>query len=81
MVAQQTYQQLITEGIKGLPLPVLVEIADFVYFVRNRALQPKLFEEERQGALLRGELKRLSRVEESHLEREFEDYDRLYPRE
>ena len=81
MVAQQTYQQLITEGIQGLPLPVLAEIADFVYFVRNRALQPKLFEEERQGTLLWGELKRLSRVEESHLEREFADYDRLYPRE
>ena len=37
----QTYQQLIIEGIKGLPLEVLAEIADFIYFVRKRALQPQ----------------------------------------
>ncbi len=76
-MAAQIYQQLITEGIKGLPTPILSEIADF--FVRSRAFQPQAFEEERQNALLRVELKQLSRVEESHLEEEFENYERLYP--
>ncbi len=74
----QTYQQLIIEGIKGLPPEILVEIADFIYFVRKRVLQPETFEEELQNTLLRVELKKLSCDEEAHLEKEFEDYDQFY---
>lgn len=77
----QTYQQLILEGIKGLPPEALAEITDFIYFVRKRILQPQAFEEEIRAALLRTELDQLSREEEAHLEKEFEDYDQLYPRE
>lgn len=77
----QNYQQLIIEGIKGLPQEMLAEIADFVYFVRRRTLQPQAFEEELRNALLRVELKQLSRDEEAHLEKEFEGYDQLYPSE
>ena len=77
----QTYQRLILEGIKGLPLEILAEIADFVYFVRQRALQPQVFEAERQAALLRAELSQLSRDEEAHVEQEFADYDQRYPRQ
>jgi len=77
----RNYEQLIVEGIKGLPPEILAEIADFIYFVRQRALQPRAFEEELQNALLSAELGQLSRDEEAHLEKEFEDYDRLYPRE
>jgi len=36
---------------------------------------------ELQNALLRVELKQLSRDEEAHLEKEFEGYDQLYPPE
>jgi len=75
------YQQLILEGIKGLPPEVLAEIADFVYFVRKRALQPQAFEDELQAALLKADARQLSRQEEAHLEKEFEDYERFYPRE
>jgi hypothetical protein len=75
----QTYQQLIIEGIKGLPSETLVEIVDFIYFLRKRALQPQAFEEELKNALLNAELQQLSRDEEAHLEKEFEDYDKLYP--
>jgi hypothetical protein len=39
-MTQPTYQQLILEGIKGLPQEALVEIVDFIYFVRKRTLQP-----------------------------------------
>ena len=75
------YQQLIIEGIEGLPPDVLAEIADFVLFVRKRAMQPQAFEEEIQNALLRIELKQLSRDEEAHSEKEFEGYEHLHPRE
>lgn len=78
---QQTYQRLIVEGIRGLPSEMLAEIADFVYFVRKRVSQPQVFREEQRNALLRVELKQLSREEEAHLEKEFEGYDQLYPRE
>ena len=77
----QNYEQLIIEGIKGLPPEILAEIADFVYFVRQRALQPQAFEDGLQSALLGAELKQLSRAEEAHLEKEFEGYERLYPSE
>jgi hypothetical protein len=77
----QVYQQLIIEGIKGLPSEMLAEIADFVYFVRKKVQQPQVFEEEQRNALLRVELKQLSREEEAHLEEEFKDYDKLYPRQ
>lgn len=80
-MATNAYEQLIVEGIKGLPPEALTEIADFIYFVRKRVLQPQSFEEKWRHALLRMELRPLSRGEEDHLEKEFEDYDKLYPRE
>ncbi len=75
----QAYEQLILEGIKGLPDATLAEIADFVYFLRRKVLQPQAVQDERQSLLLRSELKQLSRDEEAHLEKEFKDYDQLYP--
>lgn len=80
-MAQPTYQQLILEGIKGLPREALVEVVDFIYFVRKRTLQPHAFAEEIHQGLLSAELRHLSRDEEAHLEEEFKDYDRRYPRE
>ena len=80
-MAQPTYQQLILEGIKGLPPETLLEIVDFIYFVRKRTLQPDAFAEEVHQGLLNAELRRLSRDEEAHLEDEFKDYERRYPRE
>jgi hypothetical protein len=81
MMTTRNYEQLIIEGIEGLPQEILAEIADFVYFVRKRILQPNTFEEELQDILLSAELRQLSRDEEAHLEKEFEDYDKLYPRQ
>lgn len=65
-----TYQQLITDGIRGLPAETLAEIADFIYFVRKRVLEQSDFEKE---------LKQLSRAQVAHLEKEFEGYEQLYP--
>ncbi len=67
----ETYQQLIREGLEGLPAELLAEIADFVFFVRRRALQPEAFQEEMQAALLATELRQWSRDETMHLEEEF----------
>ena len=77
----QSYQQLIIEGIEGLPPEILAEITDFIYFVRKRTLQSHTFEEELQNSLLKVELRQLSRDEEAHLEQEFENYDKYYPLE
>lgn len=76
----KTYQQLIIEGIKGLPPEALAEVVDFIYFVRKRILEPQAFEEEIRNAILRIELRQLSRDEEVHLEKEFEAYEKLHPR-
>jgi hypothetical protein len=51
MEKQESYEQLIIRGLKGLPQELLAEIADFVYFVRQRAARPEVFEQERQQAL------------------------------
>ena len=80
-MTQPTYQQLILEGIAGLPQETLLEIVDFIYFVRKRTLQPRAFAEDIQHVLLQAELRQLSRDEEAHVEDEFKDYDTLYPRE
>ncbi|MBI1800860.1 MAG: hypothetical protein HY259_01575 [Chloroflexi bacterium] len=69
-MATTIYEQLIAEGIKGLPPDMLAEIADFVYFIRKRALQPQAFEADLQHLRLEVELKRLSRDEAAHLEME-----------
>jgi hypothetical protein len=81
IATEETYRQMISEGIQGLPSEVLAEIADFVYFVRRRALEPEEFADELRNILLRQQVKELSRHEQLHLEEELEDYDRRYPRE
>jgi hypothetical protein len=69
------YKQAIQEGIKGLPKDTLAEIARFVYFLRQGLQRPEALDEEMCDALIRCELKQLSRDEERHLEKEFEGYE------
>jgi hypothetical protein len=38
-------------------------------------------EEELESAMMNAELYQMSRDEEAHLEKEFENYDKLYPRQ
>lgn len=80
-MTEQIYQQLIVQGIRGLPAETLAEIADFVYFLRKRVQQPDVFAEELRSALLGEELKQVSRNEEAHVEQEFADYEQRYPHE
>jgi hypothetical protein len=75
------YQELITEGIKGLPTELLREVADFVYLLRKRMQDPQGFAEEQSNFLLSAELHQLSRHEERHLEEEFAYYEQRFPRQ
>jgi len=43
--------------------------------------QSEISKEEVHKIPLNAELKQLSRDEEAHLEKEFEDYDKIYPRQ
>jgi len=74
---EQAYQQLILDGIQTLPSNALVEIVDFVYFIRKKCLQPKSFAED----LLQTDLQTLSHQEQTHLEQEFANYETQYPYE
>ncbi len=74
-----SYEKIIVSGIKGLPTETLREIADFVYFVRRRAVDPKSFEDEQFRALVEGDLSSLDESEAKHLEEEFADYESKYP--
>ena len=75
------YHQIILDGLKGLPQHVLDEIVEYVYFVRKRTLQPSAFREEIQSLALNNELRELSRDEEEHLDKEFDNYEERFPRE
>lgn len=46
MEATVNLEQLITEGIKGLPPQYLSEVADFVVFVRRRAMEQQPYDVE-----------------------------------
>ena len=70
-------EQIIKEGIKGLPQTYLSEVADFVVFVRRRAMEQKPYD----IAAIRQELSLLDAHEQAHLEEEFRDFDQQFPKE
>lgn len=80
-MSEQVYQDLITEGIRGLPEEFLSQIADYVYFVRRRITQPKAFEAEMYSTLLQTELSHMNQHEFSHLDEEFANYEQQFPKE
>ena len=80
-MSEQVYQELITEGIRGLPEEFLSQIADFVYFVRRRMTQPKAFEADMYSTLLQTELGNMNQHELTHLEEEFANYEQRFPKE
>ena len=77
MMNSQTYEQIIVSGIKDLPPEMLREVADFVYFLRYRAVNPNIFEEKQFRALLEQDLSELNENELEHLEAEFTDYENI----
>ena len=59
---------------KGLPKETLLEIIDFIQFIRQKNLNKTVDN-------LTVELSRLSKSQTDHLEEEFKDYKQLYPGE
>lgn len=63
------FEQLILNGIKGLPQDSLKAIAEYVFFIRKKILQPDFFDYE----MLNEELDLMDEEEFKHLEKEFEN--------
>lgn len=78
---QQDFEEIIRKGIQGLPKEQLKEIAEFIFFIRQKALNPTFFQEKIAHALLLNELELLDADESRHLEAEFERYKEQYPKE
>lgn len=72
---QANYEQIIVAGIRNLPPERQREVADFVYFLRQREENDAEYEK-----LIEADLAKLEADELKHLEKEFEDYEQLHPR-
>lgn len=70
------FEQLIVEGIKGLPQQYLSEVADFVLFLRRRVVEHQPYDTHS----IQQELSSLNAREQQHLDDEFADFDRRFPR-
>jgi hypothetical protein len=67
-------EKTLLEYTKGLPKEALQEILDFVQFIRQKNLK-------QSADSIQTELSALSKSQAIHLEKEFEDYRKLYPLE
>lgn len=72
---QTSYEQLIVAGIRNLPPERQREVADFVYFLRQREENNAEYER-----LIEADLAALEAEELEHLNEEFKDYEQIYPR-
>ncbi|MEZ0484524.1 hypothetical protein [Fibrella aquatica] len=69
------FEQLIVEGIKGLPQQYLSEVADFVLFLRRRVVEHQPYDVHS----IQQELSGLDARQQQHLENEFTDFYRRFP--
>ncbi len=72
-------QKTIISGLQGLPDASLYEIAEYVLFVRQKALRPEQFQQQFEELLIEEELAVLESNEATHLEEELKDYQDIYP--
>jgi len=70
------FEQLILNGIKGLPQESLKAIAEYVFFIRKKTFQSDFLDD----VMLNEELDLLDEEELKHLEKEFENYQTLHPK-
>ena len=73
-------QKTIIRGLQGLPESSLLDIAEYIFFVRQKALYPNNFQMQFEEAMLKEELSALEASEAAHLEDEFKDYKTNYPK-
>ncbi len=72
-------EKLIVEETKELSTDILVEVLDFIQFIKakkNKRIRSRSFEKK-----LVKELTGLNNISLAHLEEEFANYKELYPRE
>ncbi len=74
-MSQRNYEQTIIAGVRRLSVERQREVADFVYFLREREANGAEY-----GQLIGADLAELEAGELKHLEEEFRDYEQLYPR-
>jgi len=72
-------EKLILKETKGLPPYALIEILDFIQFIKEKKL--KKTREDMFKDSLNLELSQMDKKELFHLEEEFKDYKELYPHE
>lgn len=74
-MSKTALEKLIIEETRGLPSDVLIEIVDFIRFLKTQRLKAA----DENG--IKGELNHLNKSSLAHLEEEFSNYKELYPRE
>lgn len=72
---QMNYEQIIVAGVKHLSPERQREVADFVYFLREREANSAEY-----AQLIEADLAELEGEGLRHLEEEFKDYDQTFPR-
>ena len=77
MEATVDLKELINEGIRDLPPAYLSEVADFVVFVRRKAMEQQPYDTE----VIQRELSGFAIREQRHLDEEFRDFDQRFPKE
>jgi len=73
MTQGELLEEELKKNIKGLPGEVLQEVLDFVLFLKEKRLT------ESHSTEIENKLKVLDKTELDHLEKEFENYQELYP--
>ena len=71
---QTSYEQVILAGVRHLPPERQREVADFVYFLRQREENNTEYE-----SLIEADLAALEADELKHLDEEFKDYEPALP--
>ncbi len=74
-------QKTILHSLEGLPESRLKEIAEYIFFIRQKTLNPETFQQEFESIMLTDELTALEINEAAHLEEEFKNYKETYPKE
>ena len=74
-MSQTNYEQTIVAGVRRLSVERQREVADFVYFLRQREEDGVDYEQ-----LIAKDLSDFEGEELKHLEEEFADYEQLHPR-
>ena len=74
-------QEAIWANVKDLPKESIIEILDFIIFIRTKTFHPEVLEQSVEQISLHHELSNLDNAQTSHLESEFADYQSLYPYE